>query len=234
MSSNDSVSPWRRVGRGFDRLAPVYDWMLRLSSGRLLPRVRRSLLDTLPVHNRALIPGEGTGEFLCDLMRAGRAHRATVIDVSSGMLARARSRATRRLRAEQFARVTFRTAALPDDPALAESRGSYDLLCTNFFLDVFTEEQIDAVMNELSGQLASGGRWYISDFAYPNCERGWLTAFGGRLIISFLYFFFALSCGLAARRLPETESRFRERGFRLLAERKFLGGLLFTRVYQKL
>ena len=156
-----------------------------------------------------------------------------MIDVSSGMLNRARSRAARELTEEQLARVTFRTAALPDDPELAQSRGGYDLVCTNFFLDVFTGQQIDAVLNELSAQLAPGGLWYVSDFAYPEHKGGRLSAAGGRLIINFLYLFFALSCGLAARQLPETESRFRERGFQLLAERKFLGGLLFARVYRK-
>lgn len=220
------------MASGFDRLAPIYDWMLRLSSGRLLPRVRRSLLAKLPVCERALIPGEGTGEFLCDLMRAGRAKRATVIDLAPAMLARARTRAARELDADAYAALEFRVAALPEAGQAIE-RGAYDLICTNFFLDVFTEEQLEPAFTQLDAQLAPGGHWYLSDFAYPDPQHGQFYAAIGRTLVNFLYLFFAISCGLAARRLPQTESQFRKRGYRMLAEQSFLGGLLLARVYQK-
>ena len=63
--------------RGFDRLAPVYDLLLRLSTGRLIPNSQTALLEHLPPGERALLVGGGTGEFLAALAKSERYRRIT-------------------------------------------------------------------------------------------------------------------------------------------------------------
>jgi len=56
---------------------------------------------------------------------------------------------------------------------LAHKRpGHYDVVVANFFLNVFTEPMMEAVLAHLATMLKPGGKLLIGDFAYP---RGRLT-----------------------------------------------------------
>jgi SAM-dependent methyltransferase len=52
-----------------------------------------------------------------------------------------------------------------------ERRGHYDIVVANFFLNVFTEPMMEAVLAHLATVLKPGGKLLIGDFSYP---RGWL------------------------------------------------------------
>jgi demethylmenaquinone methyltransferase/2-methoxy-6-polyprenyl-1,4-benzoquinol methylase len=51
--------------------------------------------------------------------------------------------------------------------------GYYDVIVANFFLNIFSEPTMLAVMSHLASQLKPGGRMLIGDFSYP---RGPLLA----------------------------------------------------------
>ena len=53
-----------------------------------------------------------------------------------------------------------------------ERPGHYDTVVANFFLNVFTEPVMEAVLARLATMLKPGGKLLIGDFSYP---RGWIT-----------------------------------------------------------
>ena len=53
-----------------------------------------------------------------------------------------------------------------------ERPGHYDTVVANFFLNVFTEPMMEAVLARLATMLKPGGKLLIGDFSYP---RGWIT-----------------------------------------------------------
>lgn len=81
------------VRRMFDAIAPRYDLVNRVMTGRLDTRWRRRAVDALalPASSRVLDLATGTGDF-CRLLARGR-HRPVGVDFSAGMLAAARTAA---------------------------------------------------------------------------------------------------------------------------------------------
>ncbi len=225
-----------RVARGFDRLAPFYDLLLAIGSGNAIPRIRRALLAQIPDRKHALILGDGTGRFLCELMATGRVARATCIDSSPAMSTKARARWLRssRRRAVDAQAVEFRVASLPFAKHEDGPGGPYDLVCTNFFLDLFTDAELGPAFRQIHESLESADAlWYDSDFQYPDPRSRPLTGLAARWLVRILYISFALVCGLRARRLPDTNRFFESHGYRALAERNGAGGLLICRIFQK-
>lgn len=81
------------VRRMFDAIAPRYDLVNRIMTGRLDTRWRRRAVDALalPAGSRVLDLAAGTGDF-CRLLARGR-HRPVGVDFSAGMLAAAHTAA---------------------------------------------------------------------------------------------------------------------------------------------
>lgn len=81
------------VRRMFDAIAPRYDLVNRVMTGRLDTRWRRRAVDALalPAGSRVLDLAAGTGDF-CRLLARGR-QRPVGVDFSAGMLAAARTAA---------------------------------------------------------------------------------------------------------------------------------------------
>lgn len=217
-----------RVRLGFDRLAPIYDLLLTLFSGNLIPRIRRSLLKIVPPREHALVLGDGTGRFLCELMATDRIGRATCFDISDAMIHRASRRwAARGRNTDQ---VSFHAAGLPIPEGLPDR---YDLVCTNFFLDVFTDEELDPVFRQIDAALVPDGLWYYSDFCYPDAAIHPFENAGARFIVRMLYVFFEWICGLRARALPDVKKCFVNHGYQLIFEEYSAAGMLVCQIFQK-
>jgi len=94
----NSLRPeWQRVGRGFDRCAPVFD-----QAAFIEPTLRERLLERLALvrlaPERILDLGCGTGQGAFALARRYRGSRVLAADVSSGMLTALRRQRPWRLR----------------------------------------------------------------------------------------------------------------------------------------
>jgi ubiquinone/menaquinone biosynthesis C-methylase UbiE len=207
----------------FDRLAPVYDLLLLVFCGAV-PRSQRALLSELDDCERALIVGGGTGRFLVDLVRSDKVRQIVCIDVSTAMLERSR----RRLISccpEAVDRCEFRHSDVrefEDQP--------FDLVCTHCLLDCFNDAELIKVMRKLHGLLAADGRWMFSDFSAPTQQPMRLI---GNVVVTVLYVFFRVTCGIKARRLPDFSAEFANLGLSPAAEETFMGGLLVARLYAR-
>ena len=172
--------------------------------------------------------GEGDGRFLAAFLRINPAAEVDYVDGSGRMLALAQRRAADvagRPERVRFHRADALTWLRENEP------GAYDLVCTHFFLDCFTQNELAALTAAIDRHTAAWARWIVSDFRYPT---GRLTATAGRLLISFLYGFFRLSTALRVRRLPEHAGVLDRLGFKRVERRLAVGGLLVSECWERL
>lgn len=207
----------------FDRLAPHYRALERLTFGRLLHACRTAHLGALRGCRRALVLGDGDGRFVADLLRTHPTITADSIDLSPGMLALARRRAGRVPGAA--ARVRFVCADARSVPLPA---AEYDLVVTNFFLDCFRPAELSGVIRRAAGACAAGALWVDGDFRTP--PGGWARP-AARLLLTGMYACFELATRLRVRRLTDPAPLLAAEGFVLTAETTRLWGFLSARLW---
>jgi len=205
----------------FDRLAPHYDWMEKVLAGHRLQRVRTQWLDTLTGCRRILSVGEGHGRFAAACLARHPQAELTCVEVSSGMLAVARSR-TR----EQPGAVDWVCA----DVRQWQPRKRYDAVVTCFFLDCFPPETLAGVVARLAEAAAPKAVWLVSDFAVPAAGSRRVRA---QLIHALMYAFFRAGVALPARRWTAPDMLLSRHNFVLAGRREFEWGLLRADVWRR-
>jgi demethylphylloquinol methyltransferase len=150
-------------GKSYDRLAKFYDAAAHLYSGGQIRALKLSQIAELQPGQRILYAGVGDGEDA--VLAANRQVTLTLLDLSQGMLDRA---------ADKFQSVGAEGCLelICADVLRHERPAHYDIVVANFFLNVFTEPMMVAVLAHLATMLKPDGKLLIGDFSYP---RGWFT-----------------------------------------------------------
>ena len=194
----------------------MYDAAGRLVFGRLFRQSSAALIEDLPFCEQVLVVGGGTGHFLCDLALSGRAGRILCLDASSRMLARAERRyASTGLDPQAVDFVHARVEELPKNLR-------FDLICTNYVLDLFNTAHLSQIVEQLSNSLKPRGLWYCTDFANGNSWRVRLS-----------YRFFRMFCGIQAGRLPDFKRAFSRGGLTPILAREHRAGLARSMILRR-
>lgn len=209
----------------FDRLAPAYQTLERLTFGGLLHWCRTAHLERLRECRRALVLGDGDGRFLADLVRTNPHIEADSLDISTGMLALARRRVAEVPGAAN--RVRFTLADARSDPLPATG---YDLVVTNFFLDCFRPPELATLIRRVAGACAPNAIWVDGDFRLP--VSGW-ARLPARVLLAAMYAFFRLTTRLPTGRLTDPAPLLATEGFRLVEEASRLRGFLSARLWAR-
>jgi demethylphylloquinol methyltransferase len=145
-------------GKSYDRVAKLYDTAAHIYSGGKIRALKASQVGEFQSGQRVLYAGVGDGEDA--VLAADRQVTLTLLDLSRGMLERAAAK--------------FRVAEADGCPELIcsdvlahERPGHYDVVVANFFLNVFTEPMMEAVLAHLASMLKPGGKLLIGDYSYP-------------------------------------------------------------------
>jgi hypothetical protein len=202
----------------FDRLAPHYRWLEKLTMGRALHQCRVAWLDSVSAARDVLIVGEGDGRFLSECGRRLPGARLTVVDGSVAMLTRAQQR---------WPGAEFIHAELP---AWKPPEGRFDLIVTHFFLDCFPPEDLREVVASLGDAAQGKAQWLLADFREP--ERGF-ARMRARVLLTAAYGFFRLSAGLRAKCLTPPDPLLSANGFHRVERTLYHGGVLHSDVWQR-
>ena len=205
----------------FDRLAGVYRLLEFAAFGRDLERARFCLLDRLASSARILVCGEGDGRALERLVAIASHAEIHCIDVSGKMIARA----AERLRGADRGRVVFHRIDALSSPL---PQGPFDAVTTMFFLDCFTEDQVNELVTKIAATLSPSAQWLWADFRLP--ERGW-SRLRARAEVALLYAFFRWQTAIPARHLPPAEAIIAAAGFVSSACVDRQGGMVRTRLF---
>lgn len=206
----------------FDRLAPFYPLLERVTFGHTLQRARTAFIAHLDETRHALIAGEGNGQFLAKLLATRPSLQVTCLDTSANMLAYA----SQLLRKEDRDRVDL----IQGDAATAQLTCSYDAIVTQFFLDCFDDLELRAVVNRLAMVAAPNARWVVAEFAIPSSAAMRLV---GRTLIRTMYAFFRFTTRITGTRLLDYASLLHEHGFQRVERRTFWRGIICAELWQR-
>lgn len=174
-----------KANSGFDFLAPVYDSLARLVFGKSIVTSQTWFLDQVPPKANVLILGGGTGWLLTELVKQNPSCAVWYVEVSANMLERTRSR----LLHDQVYLIHGTEDDIPPNIL-------FDVIITNFYLDLFSEDKLEKLILQISNQTHSSSRWLITDFV----NRGIWWQQG---MLKIMYFFFRSICNIEAKRLPD-------------------------------
>jgi ubiquinone/menaquinone biosynthesis C-methylase UbiE len=209
----------------FDLLAPHYRWMEFVLAGGKLQRCRTAFFDKIGPAQNVLILGEGNGRFLVELRPKLPSATFTILDASPKMLEQARKRVLRA--GLDPAGIRFLHQDILDwepEPASA------DLIVTHFFLDCFSEAQLDTIISRVARAAAPQAVWLLADFAVPASGFPRLRA---RAIHALMYAFFRLATRLPARALSSPAHFLERKGFVLQEQMTYEWGLLHSDFWRR-
>jgi tRNA (cmo5U34)-methyltransferase len=200
----------------FDRIAGSYDLLVRLVFGKRLHQAQQHFLNQIRPSDRVLILGGGTGALLLDLIRINPTCSVWYIDASSSMIAIAKEK----MHEFPQSRIHFIHGTENDIHDM-----QFDVVITNFFLDLFCEQTLSDVILKINRSLKSKGKWFVSDFVSHGL---WHKA-----MLKVMYFFFRLTCGLETAGLPPWERILQAHGLSELQHSFYCNDFVKSTVFQK-
>ena len=196
----------------FDRLAPHYRWLERVTAGGVLQRARIAHLASLDTAENILLVGEGPGRFLTALRARRPDVPITVLDASARMLDMACDTA---VGPTTFQQLDLTEESLPP--------GSWDAVVSHCFLDCFASAKLERVSANLAQATTPKADWLITDFAMP--AAGWQRA-RARFAHALMYRTFRIAANLEARRWTDPSYLLSAQGFELHRRTPFNHGLI--------
>lgn len=149
MDSPTAKSRYNHTAWFYEPLAAVYSLgMIRAS--------KLFELQYMQPGDRVLYAGVGGGE---DAVRAAaKGAVVTCMDLSSSMLARVENKLDHE---------GVKAELICGDLLRHDRKGQYDVVCANYFLNVFKPEVMAQMLDHLVSLLKPGGRLLVADFAVP-------------------------------------------------------------------
>ena len=144
----------------YNGIAWIYESLGQLYSGGQIYAAKASQLAQMRPGDSVLYAGVGPGE---DAVLAGQlGANVTCLDVAPKMLKKVASR--------------FEDAGIPARMICGnvldhKLSGQYDIVVANFFLNVFAEDSMVAMLSHLASLVKPGGKLLIADFVAPTGNR---------------------------------------------------------------
>ncbi|PIQ47966.1 MAG: SAM-dependent methyltransferase [Cytophagales bacterium CG12_big_fil_rev_8_21_14_0_65_40_12] len=199
----------------FNFIAPVYDALAKLVFGNKLKRAQCHFLHLISQDSNVLILGGGTGWLLDEIFKTGFRGSVTYVEASTKMIKMT----------EKRLQPSWNVSLICGDEK-AIPKEFYDVIITNFFLDVFSSDKLKDIMATLSDRLSHRGLWFCTDFRHTNRLKH-------KLIIWSMLQFFRLTTQLEAGQLLDFAFYFKALPLHCIEHSTFSNGLIFSSVYQK-
>lgn len=202
----------RRIGGGFDRIAPYYDSLARFVFGGSIRRCQLEHLNKIRQGAEILILGGGTGWILAELVKSNPTCRVWYIESSIKMIEIAKGR----LKGLSNPGVFFIHGT---EKNLRQLNDTYfDVVITNFYFDLFTSNSLKAAIEDIKKCIRPGSTLLVSDFV----DRAWWQ----RFLLFLMYRFFRWTCAIEARNLPDWQRLLVEAGFAECSKTWFYRGFI--------
>ena len=200
---------------GFDRIAFLYDFLATLVFGRAIMNSQKYFLDEISNGSKILILGGGSGDLLAELLRRNPYCEVWYIEASKKMIARSINKTNPKFL------VHFIHGTEQEIPTSIK----YDAAITNFYLDLFTDRQLEDVANKIQSALKPGACWIATDFIKGN--QWWQKE-----MLRIMYLFFRITCRIASHQLPDWTGSMEKAGVKEMKSKTFYSGFIKTSLYQ--
>lgn len=202
----------------FNWLAHYYDSLTAILFGKALHKSQVCFLRSAPQGCNLLIIGGGSGKILTALQEVNPSCNIWYVEASSEML----SMAAKKISAESRGRLSFIHGTEKSIPQGIR----FDAVITNFFLDLYPDQELREISERIYHSLDSKGLWLVSDFV--NGGKWWQ-----RMLLWVMYRFFVITCNIKASALPSWEIQLKSAGMKENTFKLFFGGFIKSVVYEK-
>jgi tRNA (cmo5U34)-methyltransferase len=201
----------------YNPIAPFYDQLARLIFGTNIFQVQIHFFNCVPDNSQVLILGGGTGWIVEELLKLKPGCHVTFVDASSKMISIAKRKNSRCLQ-----NVTFIHGTQDDLP-----EKMFDVVITNFFLDLFPTSSLNAALQKISNQLTERAIWLVSDFQSPK-------SLWQKFMLALMYRFFSITTNLRNDRLPDWVESMKMIGFYEEEGAEFANGFMRASLLKKI
>jgi len=205
------------MARGFDWIAPYYDFLARLVFGKSIRRSQLEYLGKIPAGANVLILGGGTGWILAELFKVNPTCRVWYVEASIKMLEKAKS--TREV--SSSSQVFFIHGTERNLQQIGDVR--FDATITNFYFDLFTSTSLPSALENIQRSINPGSKLLVSEFVEGSRWQ--------QLLLFVMYQFFRWTCALEASRLPDWQNELRMHRFTERQTKTFCNGFIKSSVY---
>jgi ubiquinone/menaquinone biosynthesis C-methylase UbiE len=181
--------------------------------GKSIIESQQFFLGEIQEHARVLILGGGSGWLLSELLRIKPNCEVWYIDASEKMIALSRQKNPEH-------RVHFIHGTELDIPVAIR----FDAVITNFYLDLFTNDQLKKAVERIQSSLNAGALWIVTDFV----DGKWWQ----RMMLGVMYWFFRILCQIESQRLPEWSELMENAGIKEMESKFFYGDFIKTARFQ--
>ncbi|MBD3628407.1 class I SAM-dependent methyltransferase [Cyclobacterium sp.] len=196
-------------------LAPFYESLSRLLLGNQFQASKTAFLHTIEKGDQVLVVGGGAGANMPELLRrCGEKGKVVYMEASASMMRQCRKGLDRDL----LRQVVFIHASAFD--ALPDLK--FDVVITQYFLDVLPDEQIDRLFGALQSKVGKHTRWIFADF-YPLSSK--------MVQLKAMINTFRLLTRHARKDLPEYEGYFYKWGWQEMESMIYCQGFYQARIY---
>jgi ubiquinone/menaquinone biosynthesis C-methylase UbiE len=149
-------SSGEQVARSYESISSFYERLNALFTGGQNLATRLSQIEDMHAGQRVLYVGVGPGEEALEAARRGI--KVTCVDLSPSMI--------------EIVRQRFEKAGLPGEFVCAdimefESEEPFDVVVSNFFLNIFSRPVMLQMLTRLVSLVRPGGDFVVADFASP-------------------------------------------------------------------
>ncbi len=198
----------------FDFVAPFYDFLAKIIFGKNIQSAQTHFLNHIPDNANILILGGGSGQILKEIFSCNINCQILYVEKSKKMLALSKKQLTNR----QLEKVIF------THKVDSTSNQNFEVIITNFFLDVFEKKGLENIMKLLRGLLSEEGIWLFTDFQYQNI---WWQ----KILLKLMFAFFRLFASLESNQLYDFEKAFDILGMKSLKSKSFFYKMIVSHVY---
>jgi len=211
----------------FNRVAPYFERLEKIVFRDQMQKCRTAFLSNLPALNKIAVIGEGDGRFLLELLKYSDCPEVHYIDSSQTMLDLAHRRLQTHIPGD-LPRVKFYRCDLTSENLPASD---YDLVATNYFLDVFNEVTLKQCISKIANSCREDAIWLYADFQITG-ER--LRKLRTAAWLKIMYLFFKIAARIQTQVLVDPASCLESHGFKLVHQAEFNRGLMRSEYRQRL
>lgn len=137
----------------FDYIAKFYDFLAALVFGKAIQDIQFIHLGRIHKKNRILIIGGGSGKILSKIDELGIASEIIYLEKSPKMIQLAKKQ-----------KVSVPVQFISTSYENASNYGKFDLIITNFFVDLLSEKKFQEFIPFVFSLLSDNGKWIVTDF----------------------------------------------------------------------
>jgi len=190
--------------------------LARLVFGATIRDAQLYFLSDIPKGANVLILGGGTGWLLDALLKLNPHCHVWYVEASHRMLERTR----KKVNIQPTTIVHF----IHGTEEMIPSNVRFNAVITNFYFDLFSRASLQFVIRRILGSLMPDGKVLVSDFTKTNVWKH-------RLLLTIMYWFFKLVCGIESSHLPDWQAELSNAGLDEFKSKKFYRGFIRSSIY---